>query len=295
MLCFHIYEWKENTRVTQDSSEPDLKLVYNRFLDEARPHFQYFWNHLPEPEQNILKLVGNNQSQSIQAKDWYIIQNLKLKTLITETSNSLELFSEAFKKFIFSQTMPSITQPISETMPGTAEIDRESIISKSAQNAIPVSWGNIYFVDENSPEISVKFYNELTTKGIQGLFITRLPAEKATEQWKLTDSRIIWLCSRSGKDTIPPALEKISHRVYEFVQHNENSIIFLDGLEYIINNNDFLKTLSLLDNIKEIIAINKSVLIFPISSSIFTEKEMTLLGKNAVKIDPEFRLDFSNL
>jgi hypothetical protein len=261
-------------------------------------------------------LISNKSSQSIQANDWSKVQNLKLKTFITETSSSLEIFSEAFKKFIFSQTTPSltsipstssstlkgtsVTQTTQDTIPGSVEgegsaVSETTTTLERAELAVSVIWGNIYFIDETTPETSVRFYNELTSNGIPGLFITRLPAEKASEQWTLTESRIIWLCSRSGKDTIPPALEKISHRVYEFVQHNENSIIFLDGVEYIINNNDFLKTLSLLDNLKEIVAINKSVLVFPISSSIFSEKEMTLLGKNAIKINSDFKLDLTNL
>jgi hypothetical protein len=72
-------------------------------------------------------------------------------------------------------------------------------------------------------------------------------------------------------------------------------VIYLDGLEYLINHNDFQRTLALMDNIKENIAVHNSIFIFPMSSTIFSEREMGLMGKNSIEIGKETRFDFSNL
>ena len=71
--------------------------------------------------------------------------------------------------------------------------------------------------------------------------------------------------------------------------------MLLDGIEFIINNNDFLRTLNLMENLKEIVAIHNSVLVIPMSSTIFSAKEFALLGKNSVQILKNVKLDFSKV
>ena len=172
----------------------------------------------------------------------------------------------------------------------------ETKISKTKiQEHILIDWGNNYFVDEEAPKVSVNVFNDITQRGIPGLIITRTPSEKAKEQWGLNKCNIIWLCSRTGGGYLKPALEKIFHTIFEYIKENEYSVILLDGVEYIVNNNDFLKTLNLIDNLKEFVALNNSMLINSISSTIFSEKEFALLGKNSIEIQNNVSLDFSNI
>ncbi len=302
MLSYHIFNWKLEHDVFSNS---DLQMVSDTFYKEAKPHYQYFWNHLSVEEQNLMKIIKNQEEIISQPNYHQIIQNLKLKALIIDDTEKPQLFSRSFIEFVDqiekNSILPKAQQEFlkSPHTIGTkirakdvTEI-KEGVITKK----LDIEWGSNYFVDEDILNVSVRLFNKITQQGIPGLFITRTPSEKAEKQWELSNSKIIWLCSRTGSDYhyLPPALEKISHTIHEFVRQQKNSVILLDGIEYIVNNNDFLKTLSLMDNLKEIIGINKAILLFPLSSSIFSQKEMALLGKNSIEISKSAEFDISEL
>jgi hypothetical protein len=206
-----------------------------------------------------------------------------------EGQDVFQVSSDAFFEFIDSVKNINTQTPWADQKTQT-DLKDEDLTTKATlseiSKKIQVDWGNNYYINEETPNVSAKFFNDLTQLGVKGLFITRTPIDKAKEQWE---------SSRTGKNYIHPALEKISHTIMEFVKQNKNSVVLLDGVEYIINNNDFLKTLNLLDNLKEISALFNSVLIIPISSLIFSDKEMALLGKNSIKIAYDTALDFSKL
>jgi archaellum biogenesis ATPase FlaH len=305
MLSYHIYNWIIDHK---NISEPDLQIVSETFYKEARPHFQYFWNHLLEGEQKLLMIINKHEGLESQPNYHQTTQNLKLKALVIDDGVKFQLFSKSFIEFIDQIEQVSILPKAQQEVTKSPDMVSEEIsvkdepeleVASEPEEArkLKIEWGCNYFVDEDTLDETVKLFNELTQIGIPGLFITRTPSEKAEKQWELSNSKIIWLCSRTGGEYhyLPPALEKINHTIHEFIRQNENSVIMLDGIEYIVNNNDFLKTLSLMDNLKEIIGINKAIFLFPLSSSIFSHKEMALFGKNSIEILKDVKFEISEL
>ena len=297
ILCFHFFKW-HNDHGTIDTS--DFPEITKRFLAEAQPHFQYFWNHLSKDEQNVVQRIKSKDKEINAMVNQPHVRNLKRKAMIVTGPEGHQIFSNAFQKFISTILGDTIKGPPSDELLDSAEVKAETttkldVIGRDELPKIGVDWGNNYYIDENAPRSSIRVFNELTLRGIPGLIITRTPTKKAEEQWGIKNSRIFWLCSGKGEGYLQPVLEKISHTIFEFVNDNPQSVILLDGLEYIINNNDFDKTLNFMDKMKEIIAINSSILILPMSSAIFSEKEMALLGKNSVEIPEAANLDFSKM
>lgn len=281
LLCFIIHSVMLDKGTVSSSDLPD---ILKRFKNEAQPHYQYFWNHLTPDEHTVLSIIQQGASSEALAQYKSILLSLKKKALITETPKGISLYSKAFHEYI-------PTLPLSET-----KMKAESLTSAHGpQQTVQVEWGTNYIVDEASPTVSVMVFQELASRGFPGLFITRTPTEKAEVQWNLKGNTIKWLCSRRGDDYLGPALEKISHTIFDFIRNNKHSVVLLDGVEFIINNNDFLKTLNLMENLKEIVAIHNSVLVIPMSSTIFSAKEFALLGKNSVEIPKNVKLDFTKV
>ncbi len=293
MLSFHIFNWLKKKG---SISEPELQAILKRFNDEVRAHFQYFWNHLSLEEQEVLEDLCTSGAIRPQINYSNLIQDLMKKALLIGDIDNLKIFSDSFEEFIFT-TVGVVKEVQVETKPsvdklGTSikpKIDEPKHSKKSKK--IRVVWGNTYFIDENTPTASVNVFNELTGQNIPGLFITRTPVNNAESQWNLTNSKVIWLCSRLGEEYLPPVLGKVSHIIIEFIKQNKSSVILLDGLEFIINNNDFSKTLHLMDNLKEMVAINNSILFVPMSSTMFSERELALLRKNCIEIPRDVSFD----
>jgi archaellum biogenesis ATPase FlaH len=304
LLCFITF----NLMIEKGTiSKDDTTEIHDLYLEEVRPHFQYFWNHISVNEQKILTQLSKHGPGELSQEDKDTIRSLKRNTLITDLGNAYKVFSEGFSEFVANDTSMSIS-PIGKndldqghgTPVGpmaSASITQSEITSQPTpeQNRLTIKWGTNYFVNEKEPGTSVDFFKSLHALKLPSLFITRTPPDKAQDKWKLENSNIIWLCTTSGANYLRPVLEKISHTIFEFVSQHEHSIVLLDGVEFIVNNNDFLKTLNLLDSIKETIAIKNSILILPISSSIFTEREMALLSKNSIEVSGLAQLDYSIL
>jgi archaellum biogenesis ATPase FlaH len=285
MLCFHVFEWLiEN----QSISDQDYETISNYFQTEAEPHFEYFWNHLEPAERKLLHRLGLGQQLDLPSVDPKVLTGLKKKALIVEVDEGVGIFSKAFSNYVAEKKEGG-----SDRKPGS-ESDNAKQVPASVDE-IKIEYGCCYFVDEDEPKISVNIFNDLTERQIPGLFISRTPGEKAEKVWGIKTEEIFWLCTKQGEGFITPNVQKILHTIFEFVKQKPQSVIYLDGLEYLINHNDFQRTLALMDNIKENIAVHNSIFIFPMSSTIFSEREMGLMGKNSIEIGKETRFDFSNL
>jgi hypothetical protein len=281
ILCFHIFQWlKEKGSI----SESDLIKLKGMFISESKQHYQYFWNHLSEDEQNVLSTLVSESKYDISKIHRNHIKNLMTKSLLVSDDKGYTIFSMGFSEFVYDICIEPIKSTFSKVLGTGTKVPEISDESVQTEPGLSLEPGNNYYIDEYEPNISLKVYKNLINHGASGLFITRTEPKQAEQKYGLDNSKIIWLCSHGGTGCLPPALEKISHTIIEFISKNDNSAVFLDGIEFIVNNNDFLRTLSLMDNLKENVALNKSVLIFPISSSIFSGREMALLGKNSTKI-----------
>jgi hypothetical protein len=303
ILCFHIFDHiKENGSF----NKADIPKIEQLFLNEAKPHFHYFWNHLTMEEQKYLKDLAISGDKVDKIGKTTSIQNLKKKALILQVNDSVRIFSNSFLDFVSrddikiteesQQLKKSMEVPI-EPAGKKLEEKSESVLDKEIgeKPIIAFEYGNNYFVNENEPNRTVAILNEFCQHNIPGLIITRTPTKKVEKKWGISNSIIYWLCSQPGSGNLPPIVGKISHTIIEFIKQNQPSLIFLDGLEFLINNNDFSKTLHLMDNLKEMVAINDSIFIIPMSSAMFSEKEMALLSKNFIEIPKGSSLDFSLL
>jgi len=125
----------------------------------------------------------------------------------------------------------------------------------------------------------------------QGLVISRMPTNDIREKYLLQVTPIFWLSKTKGKYNLSPGdLGLIIHSVKQFLQNSKNPIVMLDGVEYLIINNDFLKVLKFIDDLNDAVVIFNGRLLIPISVKTLSEKELALLERNlhAIFIDTEF-------
>ena len=85
-------------------------------------------------------------------------------------------------------------------------------------------------------------------------------------------------------DASPTNLGILTHMVIKFIEENPSGVVLLDGLEYLVSNNDFNKVLRVIDQVNDHISQSKSVMIIPVDPRAFTPKELALLERNVEKI-----------
>jgi len=136
-----------------------------------------------------------------------------------------------------------------------------------------------YLIKEEKPEKAYEFFEREIKNGSRGLCITRNYPVKIKAKYEIGDTPMIWL-SNIGKDNSlrPKDLEKLSYSLEQFLQNNEG-VILLDGLEYLITNNNFLTVLRFVQSLRDQIAINHSILLMALNPSTLDPHELNLLEK----------------
>jgi hypothetical protein len=158
--------------------------------------------------------------------------------------------------------------------------------------------GKSYVIEESPPEISFDaFSNLLSTtdeKGNRtvGVALTRQHPDLVREKYGLEGTTVYWLATRAGDGVMSPTnLGILTQTLIKFIGTHQNSVILLDGLEYLVSNNDFNKVLRVIDQVNDHISQSTSRLILPVDPRAFDQRELALLERNMVKMDTNLSSD----
>lgn len=143
-----------------------------------------------------------------------------------------------------------------------------------------------YLVKERKPVKSFEIFVDLVTHNIQGLCITRQHPSEVRKRWKLEKTPIIWLSNQVGKVCVSPTnISILSDIIVRFIEKSHDSVVLIDGVEYLIVNNDFEKVLRMIHHVLDVVMEYKSRLIITIDPRVLDDREMALLERNMEIID----------
>jgi archaellum biogenesis ATPase FlaH len=121
---------------------------------------------------------------------------------------------------------------------------------------------------------------EALGRGSKGYCVTRDYPLKIRSKYNLGETTIIWLSNIGKEDSLRPKdLEKLSFSLEQFLSKNQGGVILLDGLEYLITNNNFLTVLRFLQTLRDQVAINHSILLMAVNPSTLDPHELNLLER----------------
>ncbi len=154
--------------------------------------------------------------------------------------------------------------------------------------AYDIQRGLTYLVLEESPDHAFEIFRDFVTHGAQGLCITRKAPKTVAEAHGLEKTPILWLSRvATQKNSIRPSPpENVALAVEHFIGVGEDSIVLLDGLEYLIAHNDFPSVLALLHDLNENVSLADAVLLVPLDPKAMNEREYALLKREAEIIVP---------
>ena len=116
--------------------------------------------------------------------------------------------------------------------------------------------------------------------------VTRSYPERVREKYVLKDTPIVWLTNAPKENAMRPKdLEKLSLSIEHFLtSKGEGSIILLDCIEYLITNNTFSVVLRFLQSLRDMVAINKAILMITINPSTFEQQQLNLVEREVDQI-----------
>jgi uncharacterized membrane protein (DUF441 family) len=114
-----------------------------------------------------------------------------------------------------------------------------------------------------------------------GLVVTRDFPENVRQKYNLHTTPIMWLTETTGDRRIAPtSLTVLADTLTRFMEANPNSIVMLEGVEYLVTHNGFRKVLKQLDSLNETAWISRARLLVTVDPKAFDEKDLALLERD---------------
>ncbi len=166
---------------------------------------------------------------------------------------------------------PSIEKEEAETQ-GKGE-------NNTLTNLPDVEKSHIYLVEEEKPESAYKLFVKALAQGVRGLCVTRMYPEILSQKIDLGDSTILWLSNTGKEDSVRPRdLERLSILLEQFLT-DKKGVVLLDGIEYLVTNNDFVTVLRLIQSMRDLVAMNMATMIVSLNPSTLGFQELNLLER----------------
>jgi hypothetical protein len=175
----------------------------------------------------------------------------------------------------------------------------EKLIEPSAHQIddgpeLDVEWGGAYLILTKGSKFVLNLFGKLSKSyPNNSLSITRTHPNKLSKNLLTKDFSTFWLSKTTDKNSIPPGnITKIAHIINEHLKTNAKSLVLLDGLEYLITNNDFPKILKFLESVHEKIVVNNGILLLPVNPATLGNTDYELLENELVNTikDPTYEL-----
>jgi hypothetical protein len=144
-------------------------------------------------------------------------------------------------------------------------------------------YGSSYLLLEERSIESFKLFSSYISRDNKGLLITRIFPAKVRKQYNLGHSTpILWLSrTQEGKAINPTSLGTILEEVTEFIKKNRKTLVLLDGLEYLIIENDFERVLKFINSLEDEIALHNSRLLVSVNPKVLDPEKKALLEKTS--------------
>lgn len=114
-----------------------------------------------------------------------------------------------------------------------------------------------------------------------GLVVTREYPDNVRQKYNLQTTPIMWLTETTGDRRIAPtSLTVLADTLTRFMEANPNSIVLLEGVEYLVTHNGFRKVLKQLDLLNEVAWISKARLLITADPRAFDARDLALLERD---------------
>jgi hypothetical protein len=164
------------------------------------------------------------------------------------------------------------------------QVSRDDLFNKLVfgETGRDIQPGYTYVIKEPKPEKAFTHFWEKIENGYKGLLITRQHPDHVERKSIHGELKVLWLSTTLGKSYVDPHnLGSLTNIISRFVESGVKTVVMLDGLEYLLVNNDFARLLKFIEYINELVMQNKALLIISIDQRALEEREMALLERNA--------------
>jgi len=153
--------------------------------------------------------------------------------------------------------------------------------------------GNLYIILDKKGDRAFGLFAGLRSRSKAIRCVARTHPERLEMEFGIPPECIIWLSNTGAPNSVNPQnigiLTDTLLRVYE---NSPEASVILEGMEYLMTQNDFGKVLRLVNFLYEAVAMNQGMLIITLDPEAFSEKELALLSREAIALSAQDQISF---
>lgn len=134
-----------------------------------------------------------------------------------------------------------------------------------------------------------KTFKEQVESGRPGLAVIRTAPNIAKKNYELPkDISLVWITSNivQAPKCFPPAdVPKISHVIISFLEKNNNGIVFFEGLEYLISQNDYKSILNLVQLFNDKVMVSSNCILLYLDPKTLSRQEYNMFKRDMVALE----------
>ncbi len=149
----------------------------------------------------------------------------------------------------------------------------------------------VYLIEEEKPEKAYDVFADLVRHGFKGFGICRTHPQKVREKYALEKTPMMWLSEIETKQLEhvgPQDIPKLVYLVAEFIKRAQPAVVIVEGVEYLIVQNDFKSVLKFLHTLSDYVATSESILLLSLNPGVLSAHQHVML-KRAFRTVPETR------
>lgn len=146
--------------------------------------------------------------------------------------------------------------------------------------------GRSYLVKERKLGKAWRYFTGLLDDRYEGLYVTRQHPNHVEKRHGPKTLRVVWLSTTLGRDYVDPHnLGALTNLINAFTEEPRRTVILLDGLEYLMINNDYARIIKFIEYLHEIVMQKQCVLLLSVDDRAFEPKELAFLERHSVLLD----------
>ena len=233
--------------------------------DSARAYLKGFQEGLQEAWNEIIKL----STKGYTSRELQIMAKTKRSMLFQRVQQKIDELERALGRKLSVQ---AAGQPVAEveTLPG---------------------WS--YVIKEDRPERGFAMFTDLLSKGARGLCISRTHPDVLKQKYKF-EAETLWLTKteaapnhggQKGLEYVSPNnLARLASAIREFLGRGANGVVIVEGLEYLITQNDFKSVLKFIQLVNEQVVLDKGYLFVPMDEATMDSKDFSLIEREMSQV-----------
>lgn len=178
------------------------------------------------------------------------------------------------------------------------ELGIEDVKVKSSEGPEELIEGCSYLIKERSPDASYAIFRYMVMKeGKSGICITRKSARVLKEKYGVEKFSLLRLGKREGtsgmlssalgitESSISSAnLSSLYEKIITYLEENRNSVMLIDGVEYLVSQNDFKTVMRFIQKLNDVLEKYEAYLIITISPTSLEPREMSTLEREMTEV-----------